>query len=485
MTASPIRKLPRAALIYGVGDVLPKAAAVLVLPLLTRVLSPREYGILSGVTVFSVVLTLILQLSLSGAFVRFYQDSPDEAARRRLFGTLATFYLLWSLLIVTALNVAGGPLLDRVFETVRFDPYLRLGTWLALFNSLSALPLALLQAQERPVLYRTLTFIGFVLTLGGMLVSVLWVRPDALGALAGQTLGAGLATIPYFLAMRRYLGRRLAPDVLGPCLLFSLPLAVYAVGGWLVDSSNRVFIERFLSVADLGRFNAASQLALGLGFALNAVGLAYSPLFYETARTESGRSQLARFGLLYLAVTVGLALALAVFAREALEILTDSRYHSAYRVIPVLAATQCLTCVWHMIANPLFLKRKTTVLAGAMLASAALSLGLNLQLVPVLGLMGAALAPLGAGLFLNAVVAVVSLRVYPVPYDFRRGALVLLAAAVIFAAARFVPPEPAVLSVALRALILGLYPLLFIPLGLVDRTGLRQGFARVRHQMLG
>jgi O-antigen/teichoic acid export membrane protein len=484
LTGVPIRKLPKAALIYGVGDLLPKMATVLLLPLLTRVLSPGEYGTFAAVTAFALVLGLVLQLSLSGALFRFYQDCRDDAERSTLVGSLLLLALGWSLAVVAGLNLFGARVLDRLFQTVRFEPYLRIGTWLAFFNSIPALPLAMLQARERPVLYRALTFTSFLLSTGGMLAFVLAVRPDAVGALTGQTLGAGLATIPYLIAVRRYLRLRPAGPVIAASLLFCLPLAAYAVGGWVVDGANRVFIERFLSVADLGRFSAASQLALGLGFVLNAVGLAYSPLFYETARLDSGRVQLARFALVYLAGTLGLALALAVFAREALQLLTAPRYHSAYRLVPILAATQCLTCVWQLVANPLFLQRRTSVLAAVMLASAGFSLGLNLWLVPRLGLAGAALASLGAGLFLNAVVGAISLALYPVPYDYRRIGLLLLLAAGTYAATRLVPSEPALLSIPLRALVLALYPLLFVPLGLVERASVQQGFLWLRHQVL-
>src|SRR5207244_3720184 len=100
-------------------------------------------------------------------------------------------------------------------------------------------------------------------------------------------------------------------------------------------------------------FNVGNQFSMILGFVLGATGLAFTPIFYETVRVPEGPRLLARFGVIYVAVTLGLGLALAVLSREVLEILTQPRYHDAYRVIPFLTATQALTSFWHLAVNPL------------------------------------------------------------------------------------------------------------------------------------
>src|SRR5947207_10742097 len=92
---NPIRKLPRAAAIYVTGDVLIKAAGFFLLPVLTRFLTPQDYGIMASVTAFAAVLSLVLQLNVNGALMRFYPDASTEEARKDLVSTLALFSLGW------------------------------------------------------------------------------------------------------------------------------------------------------------------------------------------------------------------------------------------------------------------------------------------------------------------------------------------------------------------------------------------------------
>lgn len=472
--ANPLRKMPLAAAIYVTGDVLIKTAGFFLLPVMTRFLSPEDYGILASVTAFVAVLSLLLQLNMNGALMRFYPEASDESTRQELLGTLILFSVGWSLFAVLIINFAGGGLLDNIYKGVRFEPYLRLATWIAFANGLTTLPLCLLQMQQRPVMHRVLSLTTFLFNTLFMLLFVVGMRMGAFGGVIGQLAGAIGASVPFMFLLRRHMRVVLNTALLKTCLVFSLPLAGYALGGWIMDMSNRVFIERFVNLSELGLFNVGNQFSMILGFVLGASGLAFTPIFYETVKVEEGPRLLARFGVIYVAVTAGIGLSIAVLSREALQILTQPRYHTAYRVIPLLTATQTMTSFWHLVVNPLMLRRKTMYLTILMVLSAALSVCLNLYLIPRYGIVGAAASPLVANVFLNAAVFLFSIRLYPVPYNYVHFALVVAFALLIFAAAGTVTAGNPFVSFGIRTVILGLYPALLLVFGVIKISDLRR-----------
>src|SRR5438132_919407 len=276
---NPIRKLPLAATIYVTGDVLIKATSFFLLPVMTRFLTPEDYGILASVTAFAAVLSLFLQLNMNGALMRFYPEATDDRERRELVGTLVLFTLAWSLIIVLGLNLVGGRLLDNVYKGVRFQPYLRMATWIAFINSLTILPLCLVQMQQRPMMHRVLSLVGFLLNTTFVLIFVVGMRLGAFGGVLGQLTGAAAATIPFLLLVRKHMRATISIPILKTSLIFCLPLALYAVGGWVMDMSNRIFIERFINLTELGLFNVGNQFSMILGFILGGTGLAVTPIF--------------------------------------------------------------------------------------------------------------------------------------------------------------------------------------------------------------
>ncbi len=465
---SPIRKLPKAAAIYATGDILIRAANFFLLPLLTHYMSPREYGILGSVTPFTLFLGLILQLNLNVAMMRFYGDFDDENKRRQFTGTLMLFTLAWASLLVVLLNILGPALLNHIYREVRFEPYLRVGTWIALCNTIGILPLAMLQMQQRPGMHRLFAMSTFALNAGFTLFFVIYLRMGAYGALLGQLIGAGAAAGAYLVLIRRHIELKIVRNMLKLCLAFSLPLLVCALGGWAMDTSNRIFIERLISLDQLGLFNLASQFSMILTYLLSGVGLAFAPLFYETVKMPGGKAVLARFGVLYIAAAAGFTLAVAVFSGPAIRLLTQPRFHDSARIVPILALTQALTAFWQLIVYPVMLKERTSWLMILVLISAAISIGLNFWLVPVFGVIGAALASLGGNLVLNAIVFLLSRRVYPVPYDYRRMGIALIVALALYLPASASP------SIPLRLVLVAVYPVLLLAFGVVSREQIRR-----------
>jgi O-antigen/teichoic acid export membrane protein len=468
-------------LIYGVGDVLSKGLHFLLIPVLLEYLDPEQLGILALAAGYGVVAGFFLHLNLNSAVFRFHSDCEGQSEARELAGTLILFQLAWSSMVAVLLVWVFPPMLAAVFDNDQLELPFRLAGGLAFVTSVAAIPLSVLQMRQEAGRYRLLTVAGSVLTIMGILYFVVVRGGGASGFLLGQTLGGALMMGPYgFVAWRR-MTLRLRRDVLLQCLAFSLPLVPYAVSGWTMDLSNRYLVEYFMGLEDVGRYNAAYQFALIMQAMLNAFALAWIPVFYQLAKEDDAERKLAVFGKIYWCVTLLLGLVLTLGSKEALGVFADGVYRDSYAVVPALMATQALTCLWHLFVNPLFLRKKTAYLPVVMGSAAALSILLNLFMIPRWGLVGAGWAVFAANVFVNAAVGTLSLRWYPIPY--RTGQMVI---AGVGAVATFLVVESLYragwpVAVAVSAILL--FPLILIATRTLTtgeiRTVSRYLFARV------
>jgi O-antigen/teichoic acid export membrane protein len=197
-------------------------------------------------------------------------------------------------------------------------------------------------------------------------------------------------------------------------------------------------------------------------------------VFYQLVKGERPQERLARFGKLYWCVTLLLGLFIAALAKDVLGIFVGPAYDGAYRVVPILVATQALTCLWHLVMNPLTWVRKTAYLPIPMVIAAAVSVGLNVLLIPSLGLVGAALAVFGANAVLTSFVAMISVRLYPVPYRYGHMVAAVSAAILTFYVAQGISMDTPSVTLAVRFLTLGIYPILLLALRVVTPAELRQ-----------
>ena len=77
--------LLRESSVYVASSCVVNAGAFLLIPVLTRILSPAEYGILGGIGVFAALLSIVMPLGLHGAVARFYYDYRERHGELRCY----------------------------------------------------------------------------------------------------------------------------------------------------------------------------------------------------------------------------------------------------------------------------------------------------------------------------------------------------------------------------------------------------------------
>jgi hypothetical protein len=76
--AFQLRRLARHSAIYGLGGLVSRILATLLLPLYTHYLPPDAYGRVEIVTAATAVLAIALQMGIASAFFRFTDAEPPE-----------------------------------------------------------------------------------------------------------------------------------------------------------------------------------------------------------------------------------------------------------------------------------------------------------------------------------------------------------------------------------------------------------------------
>jgi O-antigen/teichoic acid export membrane protein len=117
---------------------------------------------------------------------------------------------------------------------------------------------------------------------------------------------------------------------------------------------------------------------------------------------------------------VVLAAALAIMAPEIVEVLARPGYEVAAVVLPIVAFASAFQGLYTMFVSVIFLRRRTVILPLITAASAAVNIGLNLLLIPILGVVGAAWSTLAAYVLFAALTYVAASRMYPIRPEWGR-----------------------------------------------------------------
>ena len=475
MIAKQIGRLAKHSAIYGLGGLVSRILAVLLLPLYTRYLTPSDYGAIETLVALSAVLVTILRAGISSAFFRFYFDSKEPAHRLRVVRTSFWFTMTSATAGLVAGLALAEPISQALFATDDRAWLVRaafVGLWAQMnYEQLTSL----FRVEERSVQFVYASLANVLITVAATVGLVVGVEMGATGVLVGNFTGT-LCVYTALLAYRReQLGLELSRGLLREMNRFGLPLVPSALALWALNFSDRFFLVKLAGADEVGLYSIGVRIASAMVLLLTAFRTAW-PAFAYSIEDDNEARRTYGFVLTYLCyVACWLALALGLLSPWLVRLLTTPDFYEGSRVVAPLAFAAAAFGGYIVISIGVGRARRTQfnwVVTGA---AALLNVALNLILIPPYGMMGAAVATVAAYATMFAGMAWWAQQVYPVPYQWRRvltaaGAGIALAVAGKLAGGGL--PVAVLLALA--------YPLVLLPLGFYLPAERRAIGARLR-----
>jgi len=454
-----IKRLARHSAIYGLGGLVSRILAVLLLPLYTSYLTTGDYGKIETLVAASTVLVIMLRLGISSAFFRFYFDNPDP--ERRVVVRTSFWFTMAS---ATAGLVAGLVLADPIAHALRLgnEPGLIRAAAVGLWAQMNYEQLtSLFRVEERSVAFVLASLANVLITVGATVLLVVVARKGPLGVLVGNFTGT-LCVYAVLLAYRRYqLGLQFDRRLFRAMNKFGMPLVPAALALWAVNFIDRFFVALYKGQSEVGVYSVAVRISSAVVFLLVAFRTAWPAFAYSIEDDREARRTYA-FVLTYLLlIACWLSLALGLLSPWLVELLARKPgFHRASEAVATLCFAGAAYAGYTVIAIGIGRARRTQfnwIVTGL---GAAVNVVLNVLLIPPYGMMGAAIATLAAYIVLFGAMTVNAQHVYPVPYQWRRIATLTTAAVGLTVLGSLLDvPLPGAIALALA------YPFVLLVLG--------------------
>lgn len=386
------RALFGSAVIYTVTAGLSAGVPLILLPILTRLLSPEEYGKVAIFAVVVQVLSTLTGLSVHGAVGMRYFDQDKLDFPRYVASCLAI--LLASTAIVMGLLVAALPWLEEFTKLPGY--WLVLAVLLSGSNFVVQIQLSIWQSGKhalRFAIFRT----GQALT--DLVLSLLLVVVAGLGwqgRIGGVAVAGLLSAIVALIAIVRGSWLRFPVDrgYIENALRFGVPLIPHAIGGMLIAVVDRFMITNILDVASTGIYMVALQIGLVLNLMNDALNRAYSPVLIEALRVGNldRDVKIVRATYAYFLALLVLGVVMGMLAPTILGVLVGPKFQAAAPIVILITIGQAVSGMYYMVATYVFYAGRTASLAIVTLTSGLLNVGISYWLLHTMGLQGAGLA---------------------------------------------------------------------------------------------
>ncbi len=372
----------------------------LVILLLTRFFfTPEEYGLLFlAISIFGSAL-LFSRMGIQKSAARYVTEyrEIDPGQVRNIVRTSIAAIAATSIVVGFTLVVLREPIAEAFGEPALVS-LLFLGFFYVLFRTLNNYVYTIFQGFnliERSALLSICSQLGILVGV----VTFAALGYGAIGGLTGYVVGYGLGTLVGLTLLSRTLrGYEATPTESGlrrRILEYSIPLTATGAANILYKRVDTILVGFFLSPVAVAYYTLAKQISDFVIAPADALGFTISPSYGEHKAREDPQRAARLYEMAFehtILFYVPAAAGLALVAEPTIELVFGADYAGATPVIQVFSIFVVLQAIDKITNDGLDYLGRAKHRAIVKTSTGVLNFGLNLALIPTIGVVGAAIS---------------------------------------------------------------------------------------------
>lgn len=415
MNSSP----SKAFLLYVVAFAVAGVTPFMLLPVLTKTLSPSDFGEATAFIIWTTLLASVAGLCTHGfVSVRFFKVKAEQF-RVLVSSSIATVALAH--LMAAILVAAFSNQLASIFDlSIGFS---LLAVIASFFLSVNLLLLTVLQVTANPRLYLHVRILQALIELLLCVALIYLITADAGARIYSYTL-ALFASFVLAVIYAKHLGCvGLTVGLMDSkaLLKFSGPLMPHIVAGTLISSLDRLVVSAKLGAESLGIYMVAMQIGMAMIILIDPLNKALMPWLFEQLKTNNHcvkRMVVIKTYQLYV-LLAAFGIMLSLMAYYLFEKVIDTQYSSARPLIPWFVAGFVMQGMYYTQVNYLFYAERTGRLSLITVSVAIVGALVSWQMTSFYALQGAALSFFVNNCLLFLLVWIASSKVVSMPWGLR------------------------------------------------------------------
>jgi O-antigen/teichoic acid export membrane protein len=435
--------------LYSLGIIAARLGSLITLPIVTRVLSPADYGVIELISTSYWVAEVLLGGSFAEALPFFYVKAQQDAKSQvGVLRTAASGGMLLGLGGMLAGLLASPLLSELVFRSPAYSQHFQI-TFLGFSGSLTYSALInYLRIEDRA---QAITILGLARLVLNVVLCILLVKVwplKEIGVLLSGSLTSvvcGLGAIGY-LIKRHGLG--FSWSEFRQQFSYALPLSLSGLMMIAIHFGDRFFLQRSTNLNDIGLYSFAYKLGMMVSIAHGPFLFYWQGQMFHEAQSSDGQRMTAR---VLTGVTLGLTLAgmaICLFAQPLIAVLAPASYAGAALLAPGIVLAYILRGMTDQLRGVFNTSAKTWEQSSVSLVGAVVSLSLYAALIPLYGSMGAVVATLCSFLIMLLFSIWRVHVVAPHDWEWKKIALIMSLGGVVVAAFWVAMPTGLVLQIA-------------------------------------
>src|SRR5699024_4424794 len=218
-----------------------------------------------------------------------------------------------------------GPI---IFKSIPLNPYFFYMVGISWASALFTIPMALFRAQEKAGTFVFINILKAILIMSITLYLIIGKGMGAESALIANLMISFVFVLIIYVIL--FIKLKFSFDIvfIKNSLLLSIPIIPHVASGWIIKSSDRIILEKFIDISEIGLYAVAVQISMVLSLFYDSINSALAPR-YNRLKKEKKDTAAKKLLKTFNFIVIIFGLLSIPISMYAIKVFTATEYHSA------------------------------------------------------------------------------------------------------------------------------------------------------------
>ena len=422
-----------------------KSVGFLLLPLYTKYFLPEQIGLFTLVQSLSLILGVIYMFGMETSFMKYFIDSKDDKSRSEIYSSTLTLLTVTSLILSSIVFINAGNITSLMNLSDREQSILliRVLSLLMLVDTVYRFPLLFFRAKLDSKTYAYINLLTFIVNIICNILFIVILKKGVESIFYSYIISVGVTFILGLVLTKNYLTLNISFLKIKEMLAFGNKFIFIGFFVLFIDVSDRFFLKYFFDESVVGIYSANYRLASVMSFLIASFKFSWTPYFLNLKSNPDNKKIISSIFTNFVFTGLFLFLVFSIFTEQLVKIsffgieFLDADYWSGLKIIPVILAAYFFSGAYSTLNAVPFFTDNTQSIFYITLSGVVLNTLLNLILIPLYDIMGAAISTFLTYFIMFVIIYFYSQKIYKIEYDWGRILKMVLLTTVFFAVSYF------------------------------------------------
>ena len=417
-----LKQLSKDTAVYGISTMVGRFLNFVLVPLYTNIFLPSDYGIVQIIFAYLGILNIVYIYGMDSAYLKFasFLDIGDEKDN---FSTPYISVVVVSVIFSSLIILFKNSILSPLSIPAKFNYLIYIGAIILMLDALAVIPFLKLRLERKAKKFALFKIINIVVNISFNIILIFifhWGIEAVFVSNLIASLVALLLLLPTIISSFKF---KFHFELFKRLIKFGLPYLPAGFAVMLVQVVDVPIMEKLTNLKTVGIYKANYKLGIFMMLFVNMFQYAWQPFFLQNAREENAKEMFSKVLTYFTIIGSFILVVLSLFISDLAKInifgfsLIGLKYWSGLSIVPVVLLAYLFNGMYVIFSAGIYIEEKSLYVPIISGLGAFVNIVTNFLLIPVMGIMGAAIATLAAYLVMALGYYFVTQKFYKINYE--------------------------------------------------------------------